>query len=207
VGRFFEGLHEVARDHARDEFCQSLRALGFPAELAPRGAAEERVLGGQSLGLVTIPPPYGLIRWANVRKEMSGDDDDYYTDDAVPDPRLHHPDTARLDIKCTTTGGFWPFRDPTGVEWRGNDLDLGILRRLNGDSSLVEPLLGRIFPRRPLRIGAPKQGGLWTITVPGGDTTVFLLGILRPKIDFPLIEQWRCYQAIARHLLDTPLPP
>jgi hypothetical protein len=236
MGGIFAGLHEVLRNHARDDLCRSLRALGVPAALAPRGAPEEHILGGRSLGLVTIPPPHGPIRWVNVRKEFFFGDDfvyaEYATDYAIPDPRLRRKNTPRLDIWGITTGGSRPFRnptgvrwrllelawlsisirtrpvrDPTGVRWRGDDLDLGILRRLDGDSSLAEPLVGRTFPRRPLRIRAPEEGGLWTITVPGGDTTAFYLDMFRPKLDLPSMDRWRCYRAIARHLLDTPIPP
>lgn len=203
MSRFFDGVHEIARDHARDDLYEHVRTLGVPAELAPRGDPAESVLRGPSLGLVMIPPPHGLIRSVNVRRVINGDQDDYFTDYAVPDSRLSGLDTSRLEITSAATGGFWPFRDPTGVEWRGNDLNLGILQRLNDDSSLAEHLLRRLFPRRPISIKAHQQSELWTITVPGGDTNLF--NVLLPRLDLPSPDQWHCYQHIARHLVGTSL--
>src|SRR5437763_14500174 len=70
MGSFFEALRERYRDHARDDLRESLRHLGVPARLAPRGAREVAIPGGDSLGLVTIPPQ-GPIRSVNVRNESS----------------------------------------------------------------------------------------------------------------------------------------
>lgn len=181
--------------------------LGLPAELAPRGAPLEQLHGGRSLGLITLAPEYQLIRWINVRTEPSGDDDDYFTDYMVPDPRLQDRDLSKLDVRCRARGGLWPFRGPSKIEWQGNDLGLGIPNRLNNDDALVGPLLARHFAGRPLRIRASHQHGLWTLTVPGGDTTVLphLFGVDWPQLDVPQAEQWHCYQSLARHLLQTPI--
>jgi hypothetical protein len=191
-------------DQSRYDLCDHLNGLAIAAALPPRGAVEGRFLAGDSLGVITIPS--GPIRWVNVRKEIGIDVDYYFTDYGVPDGRLHKQLSPFFDlsIECTANGGVWPFGRPKDILWRGNDRGLGLLGKLNSDGALKEPLLSRTFSRRPLSVRAHTGHGCWTITVPGGDTTVFLLGIFRPKIDFPSLEQWHCYQAIARHLLNPP---
>jgi hypothetical protein len=78
----------------------------------------------------------------------------------------------------------------------------GLLHRLNSDASLTRLLLHRQFAKRPLTMSADEGHGFWAITVPGGRGG--LLGLER-KVDLPSLELLRCYQAIAQHLLDTPL--
>jgi hypothetical protein len=204
MGAYFDDMEEIRRNPVRFEFYEGLRSLGVPAALAPYGAPAEQDIWGKSRGTVNISK--GPIRWVQVRTEICGDDDEYLTDYAVPDTRLCDLDTSRLEIKCTATGGFWPFRAPSGVRWRGNDLGLGMLQRLDEDTSLAGPLLGRVYSRRAVTIKAPARRGYWTIIVPGGITGLASLVTRRPMVDIPKLDQWHCYQAIAQHLLDTPIP-
>ena len=71
------------------------------------------------------------------------------------------------------------------IHWRGNDLGLGTINRLNGDISTKDP---RVL-NRDVKIRTIPEHGCWIIS------TETMVG--------PSQEQCSCYQAIAQQLLDT----
>ena len=174
-------------DHARDDICDALRLMGVDARMAGRGRGEEKIGGSGSLGIIDIPE--GPIHWVNVRKINdldAGGSTDRYTEYLVPGPRIVSV-LPRVHIWTEQVRDRWIFGEVVGLRWKGDDSGFGILNRLRFDLSLNPPLMnsGRvdIFETRH---------GCWILStathcVPSG-------------------AQWRCYSAIAEHLLGAPVP-
>ena len=189
AGKFLS--RELLRDRTRDELCAHLRALGIEAQMAERGRTEEGVGGEGSLGVIDIID--GPIGWVNVRKEArnagaGGGGTTYYdyTDYGVPGPMAAGSQMAR--IICVGARTFPLFGKVVDVHWKGDDLGLGIINRLNGDISTKDPRVSScVLDIRPY----PKHE-CWIISTKTGKGP-------------PSEELWRCYQAIAQQLLDTAL--
>ena len=78
------------------------------------------------------------------------------------------------------------------MQWMGDDLDLGIIDRLNDDESLKQP----IIESRDVGISASAELPGW-IVFTFSSTGHFSL---------PSRQAWDCYQAIAHNLLEMPIP-
>jgi len=171
-------------DHARDDICGRLRCLGVEARTADRGRIEEKIGGSGSLGLIDIAE--GPILWVNVRKINEEGGTLRYTEYLVPDPRILSV-LPKVHIWTEEVRDRWFFGKVVGLRWKGDDSGFGILDRLRGDVSLNPPLMnsGRVDI-------IETRYGCWilstaTHSVPSG-------------------AQWRCYSAIAEHLLAAPVP-
>ena len=64
----FGKLKERFRDHARDDLCADLRALGIQAQMSERGRPEEKITRwrGKSFGIIDMQD--ALICWVDVKK-------------------------------------------------------------------------------------------------------------------------------------------
>ena len=161
-----------------------LRGLGIDAQIAPGGPS-----GQHSLGLLDIKG--GRIVWLDVQKvvtNMGGhrSSADYRTLYGVPDPRIGSG-FPEVRIKSVQAKNFPLIGHAVDVRWKGKDFGMDIIARLNGDSSL-KSLAGR--------------GGNIEISL---EYNCWL--VLRHGLDTALSEErWQCYQAIAEHLLATPVP-
>jgi hypothetical protein len=77
------------------------------------------------------------------------------------------------------------FGEALDLRWKGKDLGLRIIDRMNNDISLKQLLMKSDV--LPIHINAYGGYRCWTIQ--------------HYPSPLPEAEQWRCYQAIARHLL------
>jgi len=72
------------------------------------------------------------------------------------------------------------------VRWKGDDRGLGLGHRLSSDEAIRSAIMNT---RDEVRVVANPEHGCWLIRR-NNETT-------------PSAEQWRCYQAIAEHLLEV----
>ena len=104
----------------------------------------------------------------------------YYIQYVVPDPRLGL-DSPEMKIKSVRKKTFPLFGRVVDLHWKGNDLGLGIIDRLNSDISIKRTLMHT------------------------DDVIIRALNwcfvISKEKMESPTKEGWNCYQAIAKHLL------
>ena len=184
-------FHEKFRDKTRDELHAHLRSLGVDAHMAPRGRAEEEIAGGFSLGVIEILGEH--IKWVNVRRGPGGGNyPGLHLDCGVPDPRLASAfPKVMIKIARRTKFGFLggQLGPCVAVRWEGVDFGLGILTRLEGDRSLSSP------PQmwdQDLEIHAYPDHRCWILS--------------RRQWSAPSRQLWNCFQAIAGHLLATPIP-
>ena len=184
----FDKVKERLRDHMRDNICASLRSLGIDAQMAERGTWQEKIRleGRTSLGVIDMRE--GPIRWVRVDKASGPPpsiESSYFTHYGVPDPRLGlgSPPVA---IKSVCVNSFPLVGKAVDLHWRGRDLGLGIIDRLNNDVQLKQPIMSS----RDVKINAHGDHSCWIIsTSPEGWRS------------HPSLELWNCYQAIAQHLL------
>ncbi len=188
---FFTGLKERFRDRTMEKFCAALQGVGVDARLAARGRPEEKITSGRSLGLIDMPG--GSIQWTNVRTEYhhigTSGGYSYHVEYGVPDSKVtlaYH----RLRIRAIRVKNFPLFGRVVDLHWEGDDLGLELIGRLNGETSIKNPLLRS----GELSIRAYGEYGCWIISTHLG------------KVVFPSAELWTCYQTIARHLLAAELP-
>lgn len=181
------------RDDTRDQLCTALKDLGLDAQMAARGRVEQKIYFGPRWSLGVIDIAEGPIRWVNVTQETitwGGEDPPllHFVVYGVPDPRVG-PGFPKVRVKIT------------GVRWKGKDFGLGIVDRLSQDVSVasaimdgaINPFLNVMWPRAVPRveIRAYPYRSCWMLATP----------TLAPSK-----QEWDCYQAIARHLLATPIP-
>ena len=192
----FSKLGDRFRDHTRDNICIALQRLGISAQLAARGQPEERVYSPitwsfcrwtpawvrdsvyGSLGVIEVTDT--AIRWVNV-KSYGGEDSDYYIDHGVPDPRIEprFPKVRVNSIRVRTRPLIGMVDD---LRWERKDFGLGIVDRLNGDTSLKGPIIGT----RDVEIRVCRGHVSWVLST--------------GTPDVPSRALWDCYQAIAQHL-------
>ena len=183
-------LRERIRDHTRDELCADLLALDIQAQMSERGRPEEEISQwrGRSLGIIDIQG--GQIRWVDVKKQQSSEDDtSWYIEYGVPDSRIttgfHKVKIETIRVKTIPLIG-----KVVNLHWKGKDIDLGLIDRLSDDGSLNK----LIMYKHDLEIAANPEHSCWIVTV-GAKPRAFLSKDL-----------WDCIQSIARHLLATPVP-
>ena len=184
------------RDPARDNVCTALQKLGVRAELAERGRTEEEVTPSwmKSHGVIDVLDRQ--IGWVIVKSMMSNKGAKFWwVEYGVPDQRVAG---AFPKVKIKTS----PVRAKprkthlvgrvVGLRWKGVDSDLGIIRRLNDDVSLRQPLTGS----GDLEIRAYPEHRCWVLIADPDDPI---------RVD-PSSELWDSIETIAGHLLATPVP-
>lgn len=160
------------------------RPLGIEAQMAERGRPEEKIGGKASAGLIDIRN--GPIRWINVCSIVDPNAQSFasadFTDYGVPDPRLE-PNFPKYLINGVRVKTFPLFGGVVDLRWEGDDSNLGIISRLNSDTSLKDPIMSGC----DVTIWSHGDHGCWTIETKTKEP--------------PSEELWNCYQAIAKHLL------
>jgi len=142
----------------------------------------------ESIGVIDILD--APVRWLHVQKttargEPGTESTTYYIDYVIPDPTLT-PDFPKVKVKAVRKKSFPLVGGAVDVEWRGKDFGLGIVGRLDGDSSLRNTITQR---NNDVEIRAYPDHECWLITES--------FSFQSP----PTRELWDCYQTIARHLL------
>jgi hypothetical protein len=184
-------LKEKVRDKTRDRICADLQGLGVKAHMATRGQLEENMGSTflelkESLGIIYISD--SPIRWIDVRRSIAVSKDDFrqlscYIVCGVPDFRLNPK--VKLQIESDHFKRFLLWRkEKVALRWRGKDSGLGIIRRLDSDTSINQTIMMSDFE---LRIRSISDHKCWIISTEFND-------ILSREL-------WDCYQAIAQHLL------
>ena len=182
---FFDKVREVFRDKEQDmitSFYTGLQSLGISAQILPRGRPEEHIRRGCRC-LINIPE--GPIRWVNLR--MTTRPTDYFIDYGVPDLRLG-PNSPKLLIKSVRIKNVPLLGDIVDWRWKGKDAGLGIIDRLNSDTSFKRP----IMISHEVYVQGYGKHRCWIISMPSDCSTGW---------DVPSRDLWNCYQGIARHLL------
>ena len=194
------------RDKTRDELCARLQDLGMSARLADRVPVnriadlrpEERS-GPGSLGIIVIAD--GPIPWVNVRKRTISQADEsstyYYTDYGVNVPYAT-PNTTIESVRRRDT----PRGKAIDAEWKaeGPDQDSAlvadVLRRLGEDAQVTEAIIATGDVAVDTRF--PGLGRGWDGTGTGS------AWVITPYTEeVPTRQEWDCYQAIARHLIEA----
>ena len=219
----FGKLKKRFRNHARDDVCTALEALGIQARMAPRGHSEWDVKEyitsdhGKSFGVIDVAT--GPIRWVGVKsqREASGDADIpnpvvWYTEYGVPDSRLG-PTFPEVRIESQKTFNRYPWGKQKDVKphpgkdvdvmFAGDDFGLGVIDRLAIDVSLRKP----IMESRWIEIGAYPKHHCWVISSAYVNDGFFLPRMWKGRTVAPSPQQWHCYQSLAHDLLETPVPP
>lgn len=180
---FLGKVKETFRDKTRDNLCANLQSLGVDARMAERGQAEEdigRKDPNKSLGLIDIAE--GPTRWINV---VAVQQPNWVTNlwfiYGVPDPRIE-PNLTKVRIKSIRMKDFPLFGQVVDLRWKGKDIGLGIIERLNGDVLLKQPIISSCDaiitahcynpPRSPesIMLGTPpdrEEIRCWIISTPG----------------------------------------
>ena len=201
---FFSWFAGKPPEDTRVELCTALKSLGVDAQLAARGRVEEKIHFDprQSLGVLDIAE--GPIRWVNVTQETAtwgGGDDPPFLDFVVygvPAPRVGpgFPDSSRGCCgKVNTT---------TGVETSAWKLPIASART-GQYPAWTSPHLRKI--------GIPKHPQV-TLCLPGWTARYAAwkfypqhsCWMLQTPTLAPTMQEWDWYQAIAQHLLATPIP-
>jgi len=176
----FQKIKERWKEDGRPELCRNLLALGIQAHVAERGRPEEQITNSKgSAGIIDICD--SPISWVNVINrnwwELMNMRDD--------DDRLSF--YYEYGIPDPNLKALFPDR-----------FCLGVIKRLPQGVSLTQPMehyYDRFFDGYRSINGYPKQG-CWVLTTP-----------LR-VLSLPLpIELWNSYEAIAQHLLESPISP
>ena len=192
VNKIVDKLHERLRDHARDDVCVALQALGIQAQMSERGRWIEEITHDPiTLGVIDISA--SPIQWVSIGKEFDdgatwagGGFVTYTSHYGVPDPKIK-PGFPKVRLESRRVRSFGLFGRAVGLQWKGKDFGLGLANRLNGDLTIAAAM---ITSRSHLDIRAHPKHGCWILTnIRNGEPLI------------PSIEQWACYQAIARHLL------
>jgi len=175
---FFDKVKETFRDKTRDNLCASLQRIGIDAKLAERYLGEENIECGvysKSLGIINIRE--GPIRWVNVvhRSDQAPAGASLYVKYGVPDSRLWAVIKPKLKVESDRKKDNW--------QWKGKDSSLGLIDRLNRDTSIGYSLLQSKSPEITIR--ANPDYSCWVISTQEALSE----------------ELWNCYQMIARHLL------
>ena len=165
------------------------------------GGPVEWIPPGVCVGSKTIPE--GPIQQVNIRYQVLGTGPDkHYVDLVVPDPRLPGRHWMRGFHIYSSKARTFPLVGRTvKCFWKGNDLGSGILNQLSNDKSVDS------FRMRNGDVRIHATEGAWIIEIPA---VIDEYG----RLDEPQFgrltspgPQLACYQAIARHLLDTPIAP
>ena len=171
-----------------DEILAYLRQLGFDAELAAEGFEDraDRDKGLAAGSIAVANNPIGLI--VVVSSYEAGTDSQFGHEwfsrtCRVSDDRLG----ATHEATTLVCGDALDSSRSKTYVWRGDDLTLGLLERVQGDPQLAPSIVRRMEVRAHL--------GHWTIK--DGDWT-------HPR-DIPIAERWALYQRIAHHLLAVSL--
>jgi hypothetical protein len=180
---FLQSVKELFRDKTRDRICAGLRMLGIDAQMSLRGRIEERVCGGNSLGIIDIHN--SPIDWVNIRKETRGSGENrnvyHFIEYGIPDNRLGS-NSDLIGIKTVSIKTIPLVGRIKDIRWEGEELNLGIISRLNDDISLKYP----IMKSHDLSITANGKYGCWVIST--------------ETRKIPTADLWSCYEAIAQHL-------
>ena len=127
---------------------------------------------------------------------------DYPTRYIVPDVRLTPGFPQDFVIRTVHRKRVPFFGKVVDIRWQGNDCGLGIIDRLNEDSSLKLP----IIRDRDVSIEANPRRQCWNH---GPHSKLYpdfypVCSCLDKPV--PSRDLWNCYQTIAHHLLETPVP-
>ena len=140
------------------------------------------------------------IRWVNVKKSVDsglgifiisfgtlvGGGSDWYTEYGVPDPRIG-PTFPNVQIKTVRVKRLPLIGKAVDLRWKGDDFGLRVMDRLSSDRSISQPIMDSYG----LEVRAHSGDGCWILTT----------GVKKA----PPRKLWDCYQAIAHHLLATPI--
>lgn len=186
------------KNKGREELCASLIAMGVDAravegrdrpEAITSGFWQTLAGGGESLGVIEIGK--GPISWIHVTYDYSSESGPYYeTNYGVPDERS----LPNLNIRVLRVKNFPIFGKVTDIQWQGEDHGLGIGLRLGNDLAIKSTIMEKGFDGG-LRIVANSNHRCWLIR----HATFYSSHI-------PSAEKWSCYQTIAKHLLQVPVP-
>lgn len=151
----------------------------------------------------------GPIQQVNIRDEGdgpwvqgdTGPSRKHYADFVIPDPRSTSQPWRNFHIYSCKVRTFPLIGRVVKCSWKGNDLGLGILNRLSDDG----PVNSLLMKSKVVHIHVTREA--WIITV---QVIIHESGRLNEEQLVRFTSpgpQLACYQAIARHLLDTPIPP
>lgn len=210
---FLRAIVGRLRDEKRYGLFRDLRAMGLDVRLSQRGAREEGISGGlmgNSLGLIEVRG--SPIRWINlIEHPASRYAPSAYTNVyLVPDERV--PSGGYVELKSVHVRDVSVHGRVINLRWTADFVRTrgvaasgqaeeevagdDIARRLDGDTLLKETLI-----RLGESITVRSAPSFWCWAISSGSYQGGSVGGVARRLA-PSQEQWDCYQAIARYLLE-----
>lgn len=193
-GPAMKKLFERIRDHTRDDLCIGLQELGIDARLVERSRKEEKsglriIWRFVSLGLIKVKG--SPIQWINIRKHSTEHGTSYIIHFGIPDRNnlrflavRRFSSMPRISLKRIKS--FPVLGRVIDAAWQGDSHLETAVESLTSDLSLKKQTMDNLT----LSIKADVNLQCWVIETHGKDV--------------PSKEQWRFYETIARHLLNSP---
>ena len=205
--------------HSKDPravFCSHLRSIGIKA--SPEGSGK---LSSPTFGMSNSQWPIvvdeSLICQIVIRENFiadmweSGSHCKRRSDYLVPDSRIRIK-LPHLEFHTVRVRGLI-FKKEIPVQWEAlepegfDSFTLEVVRKLNQDETLMKALTGSYIN---VGFGLDHSSHCWVRTEYWEESHTF--GGAVSQLENPVLNhtpsslQWNCYQMIARHLLETPMP-
>lgn len=169
-----------------------LCAIGLEARVAEAGRPERRAVGqgwGRRSELL-IEIRGEPIRWLNVVSRLRGQATQTTNMYVIPDSTISMEGWLRAARVKTIP----MFGRVVGLRWKGR-LPVSLIRRLDQDVLLSQTLMSL---KEDIEIQSDPEFGCWCLL---SLQHKFDRGTARSWQPAPSAEKWKCYKAIARHLL------
>ena len=212
--RLLDKLKARLKDRTRRRLLTDLRSIGLNIRLAERGQSEEGVSGGlmgNSLGLIGIQD--SPIKWINLLEHPASRyaSATYTNVYVVPDSRVRSG--GYLELRSTRKRSASVYGRVIDLTWTANfvgtrvvvnpaeewddDMEKRLLDRMNNDTTLKTNL---IKLNEDITIRSVPNFWCWAIS--SGSYQESRLSYEMKSLA-PSLEQWECYETIARYLLEA----
>jgi hypothetical protein len=212
--RLLDKLKARLKDRTRRRLLTDLRSIGINARLAERGQSEEGVSGGlmgNSLGLIGIQD--SPIRWINLLEHPASRyaSATYTNVCVVPDSRVRSG--GYLELRSTRKRSASVYGRVIDLTWAADfvgtrvivnpeeewddDMEERLINRMNNDTTLKTNLI-----RLNEDITIRSVPNFWCWAISSGSYQESGLSYEMKSLA-PSLEQWQCYETIARYLLEA----
>ena len=212
--RLLDKIKARLKDRTRRRLCAELCAIGLNARIMERGQPEEGISGGlmgASLGLIAIEN--SPIRWVNLLEHpASRYASATYTNVYItPDSRVRSG--GYLELRSARRRSASVYGRVIDIDWTANfvgtrvvvnpeeewdeDMEERLLDRINNDTFLKTNLI-----QLNEDITVRSVPNFWCWAISSGSYQESGLSYEQKKLA-PSLEQWQCFEAMARHLVEV----
>ena len=167
------------------KFCGHLQAIGVDAKIISHWSSHGNQATREIRIAITGKPVQQIVIREVTYPHVDNTDIVVYIDYLVKDSRIA-VERYPVVIYTVRVRTFPLFGKVVDLRWEGDDCGTGLIDQLQGNMSIKLA----IMKGRDIRISAGD--GAWYIWPYNSPSAFFI----------PSEEEWNCYQAIARHLLD-----